>query len=194
MAEDNKGEAFDWDEQELSDEGGFTVLPEGTYAFEVAKIDRERFEGSEKMAACPRAKVTLNVWTEAGWQQVTDRLMLNTKMAWKIARFFEGLGYAKDPGTGKVPVRWNEAEGRQGYLKLSVSERIVNGKKYTNNEVDAYLKPDEWPAEAQAAAPAPVPAHRHLRGVAIALAALIAAVAVGGITTGVWFYKRREQE
>ncbi|WP_308754679.1 hypothetical protein [uncultured Anaerotruncus sp.] len=51
------------------------------------------------------------------------------------------------------------------------------------------------PADAaQAAAPAPVPANRHLSGVAIALAALIAAVAVGGITTGVWLYKRREQE
>ncbi len=28
----------------------------------------------------------------------------------------------------------------------------------------------------------------------MSLAALIAAVAVGGITTGVWLYKRREQE
>ncbi|MBC3937744.1 hypothetical protein D4A47_02365 [Anaerotruncus massiliensis (ex Liu et al. 2021)] len=51
------------------------------------------------------------------------------------------------------------------------------------------------PAEAAPAqASAPAVAHRHLSGVTIALAALIAAVAVGGITTGVWLYKRREQE
>lgn len=162
MIEINIGEAFDWDEQEVSDEGGFAVLPEGTYAFEVAKIDRERFEGSEKMAACPRAKITLNVWTAAGWRQVTDRLMLNTKMAWKIARFFEGLGYEKNPETGKVPVRWNEAVGKQGYLELSVTERTSNGKKYKNNEVDAYLKPDEWPAEAQPASAPAAPAQTSL--------------------------------
>ena len=152
MAEIEKGEAFDWDEEEVVDEGGFTLLPEGTYAFEVARIERERFEGSERMAACPRAKVTLNVWTTQGWVPVVDRLMLNTKTAWRIARFFEGLGYEKNPETGKVPVRWNEAVGKQGYVKLSVSERSSNGKTYTNNEVDAYLKPSEWPAAEQAAA------------------------------------------
>ena len=64
---------------EVVDDGGFTLLPAGTYAFEVAKIERERFEGSDKMEACPRAKVTLNVWTSQGWAPVVDRLMLNTK-------------------------------------------------------------------------------------------------------------------
>lgn len=151
MADIEKGEAFDWDEEEVVDEGGFTLLPEGTYAFEVAKIDRERFEGSDRMAACPRAKISLNVWTTAGWVPVVDRLLLNTKMAWRIARFFEGLGYEKDPATGKVPVRWNEAEGKQGYLKLKEREYESKGEKRKANEVDAYLKPSEWPAEDQPA-------------------------------------------
>lgn len=158
MADIEKGEAFDWDEQEVSDDGGFVLLPAGTYAFEVAKIDRERFEGSDKMAACPRAKVTLNVWTTAGWEQIVDRLMLNTKTAWRIARFFEGLGFAKDAVTGKVPIRWNEAEGKQGYLKLKVREYENKGEKRQTNEVDAYLKPSEWPADeppAQTSLPVP---------------------------------------
>lgn len=97
MAENDKGQALDWDVTEVVDDGGFTLLPAGTYAFEVAKIERERFEGSDKMEACPRAKVTLNVWTSQGWAPVVDRLMLNTKMAWRIARFFEGLGFDRDP-------------------------------------------------------------------------------------------------
>ena len=96
MAENDKGQALDWDVTEVVDDGGFTLLPAGTYAFEVAKIERERFEGSDKMEACPRAKVTLNVWTSQGWAPVVDRLMLNTKMAWRIARFFEGLGFDRD--------------------------------------------------------------------------------------------------
>ena len=86
MADNDKGQALDWDVTEVVDDGGFTLLPAGTYAFEVAKIERERFEGSDKMEACPRAKVTLNVWTSQGWAPVVDRLMLNTKMAWRIAR------------------------------------------------------------------------------------------------------------
>ena len=55
MAENDKGQALDWDVTEVVDDGGFTLLPAGTYAFEVAKIERERFEGSDKMEACPRA-------------------------------------------------------------------------------------------------------------------------------------------
>ena len=49
MAENDKGQALDWDVTEVVDDGGFTLLPAGTYAFEVAKIERERFEGSDKM-------------------------------------------------------------------------------------------------------------------------------------------------
>lgn len=152
----DKGEAFDWDTDEVSDEGGFTLLPAGTYAFEVLKIDRERFEGSDKMAACPRAAITLNILTDTGWVSIIDKLMLNTKMSWRIAKFFEGLGYTKNPETGKVPARWNEAPGKQGWVKLKVRKfKRKDGSDGEMNEVDAYLAPSDWP---QQAAPAPVAA------------------------------------
>ena len=35
----NLGEALDWDD-EVSDEGGFVLLPAGDYPFEVLKIDK----------------------------------------------------------------------------------------------------------------------------------------------------------
>lgn len=153
MAENSdKGEAMDWTDEEVSDDGGFVLLPEGMYAFEVAKLEKGRFEGSEKMAACPRANLTLNVWTEQGWVQIIDRIMLNTKAAWRVARFFEALGYAKNPETGKVPVKWNEVEGKQGYLKLKVREYESKGEKRKANDVEEYLKPEDWPESGQATA------------------------------------------
>ena len=153
MAENDKGQALDWDVTEVVDDRGFTLLPAGTYAFEVAKIERERFKGSDKMEACPRAKVTLNVWTSQGWAPVVDRLMLNTKMAWRIARFFEGLGFDRDPQTGSVKIDWNAAVGKQGYVKIKVRDYQSNGETRQANDIDAYLKPCEWPTEQQAAAP-----------------------------------------
>ena len=112
MAENDKGQALDWDVTEVVDDGGFTLLPAGTYAFEVAKIERERFEGSDKMEACPRAKVTLNVWTSQGWAPVVDRLMLNTKMAWRIAR-----------STLEAVVPFSLATS--GYSRLVIADRIL---------------------------------------------------------------------
>ncbi len=151
------GEALDW-EGEVSDEGGFVLLPAGSYPFEVIKIEKERYEGGDKVAACPRAAVTLNILTENGWVPFTDRLLLNTKMAWRIAKFFESLGYVKNPETGKVPMRWNEIEGKQGWLKLKVRKFVKkDGSDGEGNDVEAYLKPEEWPDQ-PTTAPTPVAA------------------------------------
>ena len=152
MAED-MGRPLDWDAAEVADDGGFTLLDEGVYPFEVVKIDKERFEGSAKMAACPRAAVHLAVTHPSGEALVTDRLLLSTKTAWRIARFFTGLGYQKDPETGKVPVRWNEAPGKQGWARIKVREYERNGEKRKANDVEEYLPPERWPeAEADYAA------------------------------------------
>lgn len=150
---ENLDEAMDWDDEEVSDEGGFTLLPDGIYPFRVDKIERERFDGSEKMKSSPRAKITLSLLTNEGWVTTIDRLILNKKVAFRIARFFEGLGYVKNPETNMVPVRWNEAPGKQGYLKLKVREyKNKDGETRKTNEVESYLKPSEWPETVQPAA------------------------------------------
>lgn len=143
MAED-MGTPLDWDDAEVSDEGGFTLLDEGVYPFEVIKVEKERFEGSAKMAACPRAAVHLNVMSPDGWAPIVDRLLLSTKTAWRIARFFTGLGYEKNPETGKVPMKWNEAPGKQGWLRIRVREYEYNGEKRKSNDVEEYLPPSKW--------------------------------------------------
>ncbi|MEG2368760.1 MAG: hypothetical protein RSB04_10820 [Gordonibacter sp.] len=157
MAESNIGEAMDW-EGEVSDEGGFTLIPEGTYAFEITKLEKERFEGSAKMAACPRAAITLNICTNSGWTPIVDRIMLNTKMQWRVAKFFEALGFQKNPETGNVPMAWSQVVGKQGWVKVKIRKYTrKDGGEGSSNEVDAYLKPEEWP-QAGAAEPVATPA------------------------------------
>lgn len=145
----NMGEAFGWDQDEVSDEGGFTLLPEGTYQFQVSGFERKRFDGSDKMAPCPKAELKLTVLTDTGVETVNASLMLNTKTAWRVAQFFEGLGYQKNPETGKVPTKWNEIIGKSGWLELGVREYKRDGQTRKANEVTRYLKPSEWPNAAQ---------------------------------------------
>ena len=155
----DKGEALGWDHDEYSDEGGFTLLPEGTYQFQVTGFERKRFDGSDKMAPCPKAELKLLVITDTGVETVNTSLMLNTKTAWRVAQFFEGLGFQKNPETGKVPAKWNEIIGKGGYLELGVRTYDKNGQKRETNEVVKYLKPSEWPNASQAQ-PAVQPAYQ----------------------------------
>ena len=150
MTDYNKGEAVGWDEEGYSDEGGFTLLPEGTYQFMVEGFERKRFEGSDKMAPCPKAELKLTVMTDTGVETVTATLMLNTKTTWRIAQFFESLGYQKNPETGKVPAKWNEIIGKSGWLELGIRTYAKNGQERKANEVVKYIKPSEAPAQAQA--------------------------------------------
>ena len=140
------GEAMDWDTAWATSSGGFTLLDPGVYPFEVAKIEKERFDGSARMAPCPQAKVTLKC--QAGNREATvfDRLRLNTKTQWLIAQFFEGLGYERDPETGNVPIRWNEAEGKTGWVRVSVREYQSNGQTRQTNQVDEYVNPADFEA------------------------------------------------
>lgn len=161
MADSNIGESFDWDEAEIADDGGFVLLPEGIYAFGVEKLERERFEGSAKMAACPRAHLTLSIVGADGTSgTVHERLMLNTKVAWRVARFFKSLGFAESPETGKVPMAWNRVEGMGGYLKLAIRKyKKHDGSEGESNEVAEFLLPgDERIAQFARAQGAPQPA------------------------------------
>ena len=71
----------------------------------------------------------------------------------RIARCVAGLGFARDPQTGSVKIDWNAAVGKQGYVKIKVRDYQSNGETRQANDIDAYLKPCEWPTEQQAAAP-----------------------------------------
>lgn len=143
MATEDLGQDLGWEGYVIDDGGSFELLDAGHYPFTVKKLERERFEGSDKMAACSRAKLTLEVVAGDHTVDITDRLMLNTKMQWKISRFFEALGFIKD-AEGRMAMHWNEVEDKQGWLKLKTRKYTnKNGEERESNEVEAYLAPNE---------------------------------------------------
>lgn len=145
MAEMIDNESLDWDD-EIEDNGiEYIELQEGDYVFVVEKFERERFEGSDKVPACPRAALTLAIPLSDGrTAHVFDGLLLYKGNGWRITRFFECLGYTRDVETQKIKPAWNEIIGKSGVVTIKQREYTNrNGENRTTNSVDRYIKPDE---------------------------------------------------
>ena len=97
MAENLK--TYDWDDvTELTEDqerGGAetTVLPEGKYPFEVIKVEKQYFDGSQKIPACNMAKVFLRIdGGELGTGLVVENIYLVEKHEWKAGAFLRSVG------------------------------------------------------------------------------------------------------
>lgn len=135
----NTGSALGWDERiDNPNEGtGFVLLPEGVYSFTVAKFERGRFDGSEKMCACPKAILTLHIETEDGAVPLKKDLFLNKKCEGILCAFFTCIGLRKH-GEPLV-MAWNRVVGCTGRIKLGIKK----GDNKDFNEVKAWLEPEE---------------------------------------------------
>ena len=117
----------------------FIVLAPGEYDFTVKKFDRAMYQGGvsskdgHQIAACPLAKLTMEVQTAQGPALVNDTLFLKANNVWKISAFFQSIGMAKE-GQPFTP-DWNGAVGCTG--KFKTKNREYNGKTF--NEVDRYI-------------------------------------------------------
>lgn len=160
MAETDLGQSLDWDTTEIDDAEDFVLLDPGIYDFQVFDLKKERFEGSEKMAPCPKAVIGLSVQTATGITSIYENLMLNTKMAFKIAQFFKSLGAKPDPETGKVPIDWNAIIGKTGRFELDHRKYTKkDGTEGTSNNIKKFLAPEDAPAAmAPTQSSIPVPA------------------------------------
>lgn len=163
--------ALDWDVCEADPDdgqhGGWTLLPEGFYPFRVEKMERERYQGSQKMPQCPMAKLTLAVTGADGRDTaVQQRLYITRNQLWKVSRFMESVGRGRNEA-GKVIIDWGGIEGMGGFVKLKVrSYTGRDGQERQTNDVEWFVKPEEqqeaWEsydaacrAAAAQAAPAP---------------------------------------
>lgn len=171
--------ALDWDVCEADPDDGhhgeWTLLPEGFYPFRVERMERERYQGSQKMPQCPMAKLTLAVaGTDGRETAVQQRLYITRNQLWKVSRFMEAVGRGRNEA-GKVIIDWGGIEGMGGFVKLKVrSYTGRDGQERQTNDVEWFVKPEEqqeaWesydaacraaaaqaaPAPQQQAAPAP---------------------------------------
>jgi len=130
---------YDWDDvSEISEEqerGGAetTVLPEGKYPFEVIKVEKSFYDGSDKIPACNMAKVFMRVdGGELGTGLVVENIYLAEKFEWKASAFLRSIGLKKhgealewrkllhcDGETGRCEIFVDEYEGRDGKTRTS---------------------------------------------------------------------------
>lgn len=136
---DDLGRELGW-EDEVKEEGGdFEPFPKGIYDFTVVSMERARFAGSDKTAACNMAKLDLLVKVPGEVDRhVFENLLLNSKFEWKLGQFFISIGQKK-PGEPLKP-NWNTVPGSTGRAEFYIDTYTnKNGKQVKNNKVDKFL-------------------------------------------------------
>lgn len=147
MSEYNNNDvAMGW-EDTIENDSEFVVLPEGTYDFEILSFERKRFEGSNKMSACPKAELSIRLTSNEGSTTVRENLLLNRKMEWKLCQFFTSIGLRKHGEP--LRMNWNQVTGRKGKCKVIVDDYTNNkGEDREINRIDKFLEPSETPQQA----------------------------------------------
>lgn len=136
--------AFGWDD-EIEKEDAFTLLPEGDYWFRIMKVEKGRYDGGEKISACPKAIVEFEVTSQNGdTVKLTENFLLHQKMEWKLSQFFAAIGM-KAKGE-KLKMNWSPAIiGKTGICKVIVHTYTKNGSERQTNRIDTLYPSYEQP-------------------------------------------------
>lgn len=141
---DNNNIAFGWDDT-IQDDGeskALIILPAGDYNFTVTDFQRGYFDGSAKVAPCPKANLTLEVTTKDGVGSCRTMLLLTKALEWKVCAFFRSIGQKK-PGEPLKP-NWNAVMGAQGRAHFEPRTYIDNnGNEREVNDLKWYIDYDE---------------------------------------------------
>ena len=132
--------AFNWDSEIQNDGGDFVLLAPGVYPFTVKALEKTFYNGGAKIPACPKAQLTLRVGSDANVSDVTDGLLLDDSMEWKLCQFFTAIG---DRAHGqKMKMDWDKVVGKSGRLEIEHREYTTSdGEKRTANQVKKYIDP-----------------------------------------------------
>ena len=145
MADDirnNQNMEMDWNDAIESDGQEFVVLEEGDYNFEVTGFERGRFPGGQKIPACNKAALTLQVKTENGVAICRTDLLLYRSLEWRLSAFFRGIGQ-KRPGE-RLVMDWNTVIGSRGRAHFKPRPYTdKDGNDRVANEVDRFYDWDE---------------------------------------------------
>lgn len=136
----NQATSYGFDDE--IDEGQENILlPNGTYKFQVSKMERGEYEGSAKTPACKIVDLTLLVDYQGETVFVNKRFFLTSNNTNQIFRFFLSIGDQPGPN-GKIRMNWPGCIGKSGYYesKQKASKTDPNVKF---NDVKRFLKPGE---------------------------------------------------
>lgn len=137
--------ALGWDSQ-ISQESSFVILPAGEYDFKVEKMERGSYNPSPNSSIrdiSPQAELELTVYSPDGQTAtVYERLILHSKMEWKISEFFISIGQKK-PGEPLVP-NWSFVPGSTGRCEIEINKYTnKQGQERENNRVARFLEPTQ---------------------------------------------------
>lgn len=143
MAE-NKATALDWDSEIEREGGSFNVLPAGIYPFKIGpQIQRERYEGSSKLPACPQAVIDVTLDGGAlGTTTIEEKLKLVDLLEFVLTQFFTSIGARKSGERMKMD--WSKVPNATGIARIEVyswDKKDGSGKGY-GNRVAEWMSPD----------------------------------------------------
>ncbi len=121
---DNKNMEIGWEDTIQEDGQEFVLLEEGDYNFTVTNFERGRFPGGQKIPACNKATITVQIAAKEGLAVIKFDLLLYRSVEWRISSFFRCIGQKKHGE--KLTMNWNTVIG-------SVGRAHVTKRKYTNN-------------------------------------------------------------
>ena len=136
--ENNQNMLMDWDDSIETDGQEFILLPEGDYNFVVINFERGRFPGGQKVPACNKATITVQVGAENGIATVKFDLLLYRSLEWRISSFFRCIGQKK-PGE-RLQMNWNTVVGSMG--RAHFKQRTYTnqyGEEKTVNDLDRFI-------------------------------------------------------
>lgn len=129
---------MDWNDTIESDGQEFVLLEEGEYNFTVTGFERGRFPGGQKVPACNKATITVQVKTEEGLAVVKFDLLLYRTLEWRISSFFRCIGQKK--AGEKLVMDWNKVVGSRGRAHFKQRTYTNNqGEERTVNDIDRFI-------------------------------------------------------
>lgn len=154
MAEYMNNEVFDWDST-IENDSTFTLLPEGVYPFTVTGFERGHHGGSEKLSACPKAILSIEIdGGSLGKTTLQHNLFIHRKTEGLLCDFFTAIGLRR---RGE-PIRmdWTRVPGASGTCKVGIREWISSrtGETMRSNEIRRFLEPGGSAAPTGSAGPA----------------------------------------
>lgn len=130
-----------WDDN-IQKESEFTLLPEGDYDFTVKSFTRGRHQGSDKLPACNKAIVKIEVADGTDTTTIEHNFFLHTKCEGILSSFFIAIGQKKHGEPLKM--NWNSAVGARGKCKVYIDKWTSNnGNEMQSNKIRKFLEPTE---------------------------------------------------
>ena len=133
---------FGWEDEIVNESGGYELIPEGDYDFTVTRVERARFQGSEKVPPCNMAKVTFTIWGPDDKIEIIDNFLLCSKFEWKLSALFLAIGQKKHGEP--LRMNWNAVTGAKGKCKVYIDNyKKKDGTDGKSNKIKKLYAYDE---------------------------------------------------